>query len=422
MGVFRRACGLAVAALLAGGCATDGDPFAWRDDRPEPRVQVRQRRFPGTARVFKAHYNEAYRAAARYFDASAYSSVTRELRALYADDFHGMSSAGVFFHAGRTEDETQVEVLFLQDGADAVGAQQRRRREELILDGIQEALETAAAPEGGAARGDRLDARRAKLLGPPVADIDVLAGLPARVRPSDLAVIVGAERHAALPDARYAARDAALTREYAETVLGVPPANVFFLADEDATSANVAAALERLREAVVPQSRVWFYYAGFGGSDERAGEAYLLTWDADPRHWVSTTLSLPSLYRSLESLEAAQVTAVFDASFAGYGERTWNEHEDKPTARARLPSPSSPRLTVIMASSPEETAGVIDDQRHGVLTYYLLRGLRGEAALGKHLALEDAARYAYRMITARARRLGRPQTPVVRGPQEALIW
>ena len=30
--------------------------------------------------MFKAHYNEAYRAAARYFDASAYPSVTRELR------------------------------------------------------------------------------------------------------------------------------------------------------------------------------------------------------------------------------------------------------------------------------------------------------------------------------------------------------
>ncbi len=415
-----RLAGLLVGLLLSAGCATP-DPFAWRDDRPEPRVQVRQRRFPGTTRLFKAHYNEVYRAAARHFDGSAYTA-TRELRAIYADDFHGMSSAGVFFHPGRTEDQTLVEVLFLQDSSDSIGADGRRRREELILDGIQEALEAAAADEASGRRGDRLDAERVKLLGPPVSDVDQLDGLAARTRPSDLALIIGAERHAALSDARYAARDAALMREYAETVLGVPAANVIFLADKDATSEAVAAALARLRASAVPQSRVWFYYAGFGGSDERGGEPYLLTWDADPRHWASTTVTLSSLYRSLETLEAAQVTAIFDASFAGYGDRTWNKYEDRPTTRARLPTPSSPRLTVVMASSPTETAGVIDDQRHGVLTYYLLRGLRGEAALGKHLALEDALRYLYRMVTTRARRLNRPQTPVVRGPQEALLW
>ncbi|MDX6771063.1 MAG: caspase family protein [Elusimicrobiota bacterium] len=418
-----RPCGrwpVLLAALLAAGCATP-DPFAWRDDRPEPRVQVRQRRFNGTRRLFKATYAEVYRAAARHFDDSPYRT-TRELRALYADDFHGMSSVGVFFHHGRTEDQTLVEALFLQDSADSIGAEGRRRREELILDGIQAALEAQSAPAPGDARGDRLDAQRVKLLGPPVSDIDELDGLTARVRPSDLALVIGAERHAALSDARYAARDAALFREYAETVLGVPASGVIFLADSDATSGAVLAALDRLRTSAVPQSRVWFYYAGFGGSDERGGESYLLTWDADPRHWSSTTVTLSSLYRALESLEAAQVTAVFDASFAGYGDRTWNEHEDRPITRARLPTPSSPRLTVVMAGAPTETAGVIDDQRHGVLTYYLLRGLRGEAALGKHLALEDLMRYLYRMITARGRRLNRPQTPIVRGPQEAVLW
>ena len=405
MGALYGRCPIVLAALLAAACATP-DPFAWRDDRPEPRVQVRQRRFPGTPRLFSAHYNEVYRAAARYFDGSAYTA-TRELRAIYADDFHGMSSAGVFFHHGRTEDQTLVEVLFLQDGADSIGAAQRRRREELMLDGIQEALEAARAPASEAGRGDRLDAERVKLLGPPVSDIDELSGLTERRRPSALALIIGAERHASLSDARYAARDAALMREYAETVLGVPAAGVIFLADKDATSEAVAKALERLRASVEPQSRVWFYYAGFGGSDDRGNSAYLLTWDADPRHWVSTTVDLTSLYKSLESLEAAQVTAVIDASFAGYGDRTWNEQDDRPTARARLPAPSSPRFTVIMAGSPAETAGVIDDQRHGVLTYYFLRGLRGEAALGKHLALEDELRYVYRMVTTRARRLAR---------------
>jgi hypothetical protein len=305
-----------------------------------------------------------------------------------------------------------------------MGPEQRRRREQLMLDGVEEELQAARRrAAGGAPRpGLERDAERERLLGAPVSDIDRLEGMETRERPDDLAIVVGAERHEFLPATPYAARDAALFREYAERALGAPPANLFFFADGAATREALLVALERVRAAAKPHSRVWFYYAGFGGVDPRAGTAYLATHDADPRQWAATTLTLEQLYGALERVKAAQTTVLLDASFDGRGARTWDEEEHAALARtARLPrTPAG--VTVFMAASPGEGAGDLEEHRHGVFTYYLLRGLKGEAAYGRHMALEDLSRYLYRMMMAWSRRTGIPQTPIGRGPQEILLW
>lgn len=397
---------LVAAAVLTGACASD--PFAVPQPVPVPRELVRRHSTPGTARVLRCTYEQAYRAAARTFDRTPYYSLKRERSALYADDFHDLVSVGVFLRSTGEEERTRVEVLALRADPET-DPDRRRRTESGYLDEIEGEVrflrgEPAPARPAAAAVSARGAAKSA---------VDSVEGLTVRSRPSDWALIVGAERHQWLGAADYAARDAEVFERYARTVLGVPAAHVIALRDADASRENILRAIARLKASTGSEARVWFYFAGLGAADESSGTPYLVTWEANPRYWVTTTLPLAELYRELGALDASQIVAVLDASFSGEGDRTWTETDHRPGFRELRPQAAlTGLLSILYASQPGETAQTLDEQAHGMFTYHLLRGLRGEAAGGgSRLDLEDLAHYLYREVRADAKTRGRAQGP-----------
>lgn len=403
----RRLTVLLAAALLSGGCATD--PFDWKDALPAPRVLVRRHATPGSSRVMRCTYSEAYRAAARAFDRTPYYSVTRERSVLYADDFHDLVSVGVFLRSTGEEERTRVEVLALRADAATTDPDLRRRTETGYLDEIEGEVRLL--------RGEPAPARPAAAAvparGAPSSPVDSVEGLTARSRPDDWALIVGAERHQWLGAADYAGRDAEVFQRYAESVLGVPKAHVIALRDADASRESVLRAIGRLKASVNPESRVWFYFAGLGAVDEASGAPYLVTWDASPRYWATTTLPLAEAFRELGVISAAQIVALLDASFTGAGDRSWSESDHaQQFAEIRPQAALTGLLSILYASQPGETAGTLDEHGHGLFTYHLLRGLRGEAARGgRRLDLEDLSHFVYREVRAAAQARGRRQNP-----------
>lgn len=421
---------VAAVSALTGGCATD--PFDWKDTRPVPSQMVRRHQILGTRRVLRGSYADAYRAAARTFDVTAYYSVVRDQGAIYADDFHGMSSVAVFLRPGGAEDRVQLEALYLHENYLSFAPGRRRQAETAFLDDIEQTL---AAMKGEAAPGDdavaaaalarsRLDSDRLSARGSSVSAVDSPAGLPTRRRPRDWALIVGAERHQWLGDADYAERDAAAFHRYAETALGVPRSHAVHLSGAQATRAEVLSAVRDLRARSGPDSRVWFYFAGHGGCDESSGIPYLVTWDANPRYWTKTSLPLAELYRAFDAVEAEQVVVILDASFSGPGGRTWNELDHPPAFPETRPKPSGGvRVSVLYATQPGENAAVLDEQGHGLMTYALLRGLRGEAGGRRGLTVQELGRFVYRTVRAQAKELGRVQNPRLdEGLSDAIVW
>ncbi len=362
-------------------------------------------------------YGNIYRAAARYFDTSAFYTVTRDYRAIYADDFHGMYSVGVFFEPTEWPDQTMVEVLYQQDDAQFMVDGQEKILEQSLLDGILNALRTGRTGAGGAdwatAGADgRLGAERQRQKAFSYSEVDSSDGLPVRSRPKDFALIIGVEHYALLGDSDYSDRDASVFHKYATTVLGIPSDHVVELSDRDAAREDMTAALEGLMGRVSPESRVWVYYAGHGGADASTGRPYLLPWDADPEHLETTAIPLDAVYKDLLALRAKEVVALFDTSFSGFGGRTWNEVNQRPLIDVRLPEvPQSARITVMTAAEPGEIARASEDQGHGIFTYYLLRGLRGEAAKKGHLTMDELYDFVEHGCGAAAYRYGRTQTP-----------
>lgn len=396
------------AAAIFSACA--GDPFAFKDQRIDPGQVVRRHTTTGRKRILPAGYAECYRAAARALGAAPYYSITRDYAAVYADEFHGMSAVGVYFHPTGRDDRTQVEVVYARENEESFEPSRRLRAEESLLDDVVSALLRGEAASESRAGPDRAAAR-----GIPDSEIDSVAGLPVRRRPLDFAVVVGAERHKAIGDADYALRDAEAFRKHAESVLGVPRANLVFLGDRTATREEILGALANLRGTAQPASRVWFYFAGHGGAAPENGDAYLATWELEPRYWSRTGIPLAELFRQLEELPALEVVAVFDASFSGYGDRSWNEAALPPSFTERRPSPSrSSKVKAFFATAPGQGALVAHERGHGLFTYEFLRKL-GDPDAPDSRRLDDVMSSAWKAVRSRASAEGRRQDPTAGG-------
>lgn len=245
------------------------------------------------------------------------------------------------------------------------------------------------------------------------------------VRPKDksaVAVIIGIERYNnRIPNVPFAHRDASMVREYAIKLLGVPEENVIFLANEQATKAQIMTALEgRLKNFVTPgRSNVYVYYAGHGAPDPNTKTPYLVPFDGDPAYPRTSCYSMDSFYSALKDLHAKSVTVMLDSCFSGIsgrGESTVSLIADarplfiKPVG-ANLPS----GVTVLAAATGDQLSFSYPEKKHGLFTYFLLKGLRGDAYQDGSLTLGDLHKYLQQSMVERARRMGRSQTPVLLG-------
>lgn len=243
------------------------------------------------------------------------------------------------------------------------------------------------------------------------------------VRADDFALVIGIEKYQSVPSALYGERDAAAFRNYALGALGVPEENVIYLIGPRATRTGIAKYIEEwLPKNVDEKSRVYVYYSGHGAPDPVKGHAYLIPWDGDPSFLESTAYPVSKLYENLQKLKAKQVLVALDSCFSGAGGRSVLAKGARPLVTvADTALPPDPKLSVLTASSGEEIAGSLDEQGHGIFTYYLLKGLKGEAAgADGHVTLSSLQSYISQSVKRAARRQNREQTPQLKAADGSL--
>jgi len=232
-------------------------------------------------------------------------------------------------------------------------------------------------------------------------------------RPADFALIVGIERYETLPKADFGERDAEVFRRYV-LGLGVPEENVILLLGPKATKTGMMKYIEEwLPRNVTADSRVFVFYSGHGASDPAIGAAYLVPYDGDPTFLQSSAYPVPRLLERLEALKAKETVVALDACFSGAGGRSVITKGARPLVVTTAMVNTSPKVSVLAASSSDEISGSLDEQGHGLFTYYLLKGLQGAAdADGNgHVSLEELHAYVKKSVQREARRQNREQTP-----------
>lgn len=239
-----------------------------------------------------------------------------------------------------------------------------------------------------------------------------------RERPNDFAMAVGIDGYSnGIPSAEFAEWDALAAKNHF-LALGVPQRNIKYLIGSQATRANLEAYIEDwLPRNVKDDSRVFFYFSGHGAPDPTAGQAYILPWDGNPNYLKRTAYPLKRLYAQLNALKAKQVIVALDSCFSGSGGRSVLAQGARPLV-TQVDTAVAPggKVTVFAASAPNEITATLQEQGHGLFTYYFLKGLGGEAkdASGA-VTFKGLYEYLKPKVQDAASRQNRDQTPVLEG-------
>lgn len=261
-------------------------------------------------------------------------------------------------------------------------------------------------------------------------DVDELPKFRAKKKKGLYAIVVGIEEYREkLPSVDFATSDARLVTKYLTRVMGYPEENVVTLLNERAAKSDLVKYFEKwLPNNVEKDGTVLIYFSGHGSPNPKSGDAYLVPFDGDPTFIDETGFSLKRLYRNLEKLPVKEVIVMLDSCFSGAGGRSVIARGARPlVVKLKSDLGMNKRTVVLSASSGSQISSTYDKKGHGLFTYFMLKGLKGEADGNSDGKVEIAELFDYIKpnITRTARKLYNneqsPQMIAPRGQKVVLI-
>ncbi|MFZ1503071.1 MAG: hypothetical protein WAS50_07965 [Nitrospira sp.] len=193
---------------------------------------------------------------------------------------------------------------------------------------------------------------------------------------------------------KYAALDAEMVATYFQSLGGLPKHNVRLLQDWSALRPDIEEALlDWLPSKITQDSLVTVYFAGQAVVSP-TGDTFLIPYDGS---LGSPTRLYPfkDLEAALERLKARQVLFIFDGSVLKNGTK----------GAAPKWTGLTGKVLHLVGTTGFGKSLESDTLRHGLFTYYLLRGLRGEADLNRNgeVTIGEVTDFVNRKVPAAAR-------------------
>ena len=237
-----------------------------------------------------------------------------------------------------------------------------------------------------------------------------------------VALIFGIEKYNNLPKAEFANQDAKNFYNYAIKVFGVKKDKIKILTDNDATRRKTLTVTKNWLSSRLKanQSDLIIYFAGHGSADLNDQENYLLFYDSNLNFLSETAISLTDLFNSIDKLNPRSVTIFLDTSFGGF-----TKFEKPAKFMITSDGVKSPKnFTIFYASQFDQIASSLRKQKQGIFSYFLMKGLEGEADLNndKQITNGELLDYMDQNISQKALALGKKQNPMLEGnPNKVLI-
>lgn len=196
------------------------------------------------------------------------------------------------------------------------------------------------------------------------------------------ALIVGIDRYKAASPLSYAVSDAQEVREVLVSEFDFSSENIIYLADEQATRANILKAFLRFaNDDVGLDERIIIFYAGHGHTvtGSRGEVGYLVPYDADPSD-LSTLIRWDELTRNAQLIRAKHMLFIMDACYSGLALTRQAQSGSSRFLKDMMLRISRQVLTAGKANEVVADAGG-PLPNHSVFTGHLIQGLQGNAAI-----------------------------------------
>ena len=227
----------------------------------------------------------------------------------------------------------------------------------------------------------------------------------------------------------YADSDAQIFYDYATLKLGVSPTNIMELVNEKADESEILLAIKKwiARSTKQGESDIYIFFAGHGlaNAESENNELYILPQNSDPDMLEESAISRSKFFKSILDLEPKKVTMFIDACYSGVSrdEKTLLASA-RPLKLITEDSKIPDMFTVFSASGLNEISSGLKEARHGIFSYYLMKGLEGRADENNDKKITNGELLAFmkQNVSIKAAELGRKQNPSLSGdPDEILV-
>jgi taurine transport system substrate-binding protein len=242
-----------------------------------------------------------------------------------------------------------------------------------------------------------------------------------------IALIIGIEKYSDTVNADFANLDAKYFNEYAREVFNVKSENINLLTDSEATLTKINKSLFKWLAGKIKadKTEVVIFFAGHGLASNNGKELYFLPQDGDPDLLSRTAISRSDLLQEIVSLKPRSVTMFLDMCYSGV-----SRNEETLLASARpvrivageqgeIPS----NFTIFSASQLDQVSSGLKEAKHGIFSYYVMKGLEGNADLNKDKEITNGELLAYinDNVSSKALEQGRKQNPELLGEENRIL-
>jgi hypothetical protein len=197
-----------------------------------------------------------------------------------------------------------------------------------------------------------------------------------------VAIIIGIQNYKRVPKADFANNDAKEFYEYAIRGLGIKPENIKLLVDEEADDLEIVKAFENWLPLQVTKNKtdVYVFYSGHGLPSPDGQSLYFLPYGVDKQYLARTAVGQKEVVALLTASKPKSVTMFIDACYSGQtrsGEMMIASV--RPLAVKSEASVYPSNFTVISASSNDQYSSSSPELKHGIFSFYLMKGMEGDA-------------------------------------------
>jgi hypothetical protein len=242
-----------------------------------------------------------------------------------------------------------------------------------------------------------------------------------------VAVVIGIEKYRSVSAADFANRDASIFVDYATRALGIPRENIRLLLDEKAGAAEILLTFKNWLPTRIKRGStdVYVFYSGHGLPSEDGRSLFFLPHEANRDLLERTAISQNELVAAIQKSSPKSVTMFIDSCYSGQSRtgETLLASARPISIVAKETSTFPPNFTVISASAPDQISSSSPELKHGIFSYYLMRGMEGEADGNKdgQITVAEMQAYLSEQVPRQAMSMNRTQQPQVVGDQARVL-
>ena len=240
-----------------------------------------------------------------------------------------------------------------------------------------------------------------------------------------VAIIIGIADYKSLPKADFANDDARAFYDYAIRALGIKPENIKLLVDADAEEIEILRTFRNwLPSKVRSTTDVYVFYSGHGLPTADGQGLYLIPPSAAKDLIDDTAIPFSKINAALQSARPKSVTMILDACYSGQARSGETLVASARPVRLKTENRLFPEnFTVITASQNDQISSSNPDLQHGIFSYYLMKGMEGDADANRDgkITLGEMQAYLVENVGRQAGMMNRKQEPQLVGDANRVL-